>query len=44
MLCRRAPIGVPAGENVAGKDYMEFYLDEETLDDMIIGLFYDEKK
>ena len=34
----------PAGENVAGKDFMEFYLDEETLDDMIIGLFYDEKK
>lgn len=28
------------GENVKGKDYMEFYLDEEALDELILRIFY----
>lgn len=30
----------PEGENVRGEEYMEFYVDEEKLDDLIIRLFY----
>lgn len=33
----------PEGENVAGDDYMEFYADEEKLDQLILQLFYSEK-
>ncbi len=34
----------PEGENSVGTDYMEFYADEEKLDDLIIRLFYDKKE
>lgn len=30
----------PEGENVAGEEYMEFYVDEEKLDALILRLFY----
>ena len=30
----------PEGENVVGEKYMEFYLDEDALDDVILRLFY----
>ena len=30
----------PEGENVRGSEYMEFYVDEEKLDELIIRLFY----
>lgn len=30
----------PEGENVRGEEYMEFYVDEEELDKLIIDLFY----
>lgn len=30
----------PEGENVRGEEYMEFYADEEKLDDLILQLFY----
>lgn len=30
----------PAGENVVGEEYMEFYVDEEKLDELILKLFY----
>ena len=33
----------PEGENVAGEEYMEFYVDEEKLDALILRLFYEEK-
>lgn len=33
----------PKGENVRGKQYMEFYLDKEALDNMILDVFYREK-
>ena len=33
----------PEGKNVAGEEYMEFYVDEEKLDELILRLFYDEK-
>ena len=33
----------PKGENVRGKQYMEFYLDREALDKLIIDVFYKEK-
>ena len=33
----------PEGENVTGSDYMEFYADENKLDQMILNLFYAEK-
>lgn len=36
-------IVTPEGENVMGKEFMEFYVDEEQLDDLIIRLFYAEK-
>lgn len=34
----------PEGENVVGKEYMEFYADEEKLDELVIRMFYQEKK
>ncbi len=30
----------PAGENVRGEEYMEFYLDEEALDSLILRMVY----
>ena len=33
----------PKGENRNGKVFMEFYVDEEQLDDLVISLFYREK-
>ena len=30
----------PEGENVMGKQYYEFYLDEDALDALILRLFY----
>lgn len=33
----------PEGENVMGESYMEFYPDEESLDELILDLFYSEK-
>lgn len=30
----------PAGENIMGEKYYEFYVDEEKLDDLILRLFY----
>lgn len=30
----------PAGKNVLGNEYYEFYADEETLDELILRLFY----
>ena len=30
----------PAGENVVGEEYMEFYVDEAKLDELILELFY----
>ena len=33
----------PKGENVRGERYMEFYLDREALDKLIIDVFYREK-
>ena len=33
----------PKGENVRGERYMEFYLDREALDKLIIDVFYKEK-
>lgn len=36
-------IVTPEGQNVMGEEYMEFYVDEEKLDDLIIRLFYAEK-
>lgn len=30
----------PEGENTVGTQYMEFYLDEESLDELILRLFY----
>jgi LCP family protein required for cell wall assembly len=34
----------PEGENVLGEEYMEFYLDEEKLDELILRLFYAPKR
>ena len=33
-------IVTPEGENVLGKEYYEFHLDEEKLDQLILRLFY----
>lgn len=33
----------PAGENVRGEKYYEFYLDEEALDEMILRIFFEPK-
>lgn len=32
------------GENVLGKEYMEYHVDEQKLDDLIIRMFYQEKQ
>ena len=34
----------PEGENVKGERYMEFYADEEKLDELILRMFYAPKK
>ena len=34
----------PQGENVRGEEYMEFHVDEEALDTLILSLFYAPKK
>lgn len=34
----------PAGENRKGETYMEYYVDEEALDELILRLFYAPKK
>lgn len=34
----------PEGENVRGEEYMEFYPDEEALDELILRLFYAPKE
>jgi len=31
------------GENVFGKEYMEYHVDEKKLDELIIRMFYQEK-
>ena len=33
----------PKGENVRGEQYMEFYLDREALDELILDVFYKKK-
>lgn len=35
---------IPEGENVKGEKYMEFYLDEEAFDEMVINTFYAKKR
>lgn len=37
-------IVTPEGENVKGESYMEFHVDEEKLDELIIRTLYDEKQ
>lgn len=37
-------IVTPEGENIMGKEYMEFYVDEEKLDELILRLFYSPKE
>lgn len=34
----------PEGENIRGEEYMEYYVDEEALDALILELFYAPKK
>lgn len=34
---------IPEGENKLGKMYMEYYLDEEAFDDLVVDTFYAEK-
>ena len=34
----------PKGENVVGEEFMEYYLDEEALDELVLRLFYAPKK
>ena len=36
-------IVTPAGENVKGDEYYEFYVDAQQLDDLILRLFYEVK-
>lgn len=38
-----AELVIPEGENIKGEKYMEFYVDEEKLDALILRLFYAEK-
>ena len=33
----------PSGNNVRGEEYMEFYLDENALDELVLKLFYSPK-
>lgn len=37
-------IVTPAGENIKGETYMEFYIDEESLDELILELLYEPKQ
>jgi len=37
-------IVTPEGENIKGDTYMEFYIDEEKLDALILELLYEPKK
>ncbi|MBQ6626773.1 MAG: LCP family protein [Ruminococcus sp.] len=37
-------IVTPQGENVLSGDYMEFYVDEKQLDELVLKMFYTEKK
>lgn len=37
-------IVIPEGKNVEGEEFMEFYVDEEQLDETILRLFYAPKK
>lgn len=37
-------IVIPEGENVIGEEYMEFYLDQEKMDETILRLFYAPKE
>lgn len=39
-----AQIVTPEGENVLGKEYYEFYVDEEKLDQLVLELFYAPKR
>lgn len=41
---RLTQIYTPKGENKLGREYMEFYVDEEALDQLILELFYAPKK
>ena len=34
----------PEGENVRGEKYMEFYVDEDSLEDLVLEHFFAEKK
>jgi hypothetical protein len=34
----------PAGENVMGEQYFEFYVDEENLMELVLRLFYAPKE
>jgi hypothetical protein len=34
----------PAGENVMGEEYFEFYVDEENLKELVLHLFYAPKE
>ncbi len=38
-----AEIVTPAGENKLGEEYMEYYVDEAALQDLVLRLFYSEK-
>ena len=33
----------PKGENVMGEEFMEFYVDEDALNELVLKLFYTEK-
>ena len=37
-------VASPAGENVMGEEYMEFYVDEENLKELVLRLFYAPKE
>jgi hypothetical protein len=37
-------VASPAGEYVMGEEYMEFYLDEENLKELVLRLFYAPKE
>lgn len=39
-----AEIVTPEGKNVLGDEYYEFYLDENKLDDLVLRLFYAQKR
>ncbi|MBO5797908.1 MAG: LCP family protein [Clostridia bacterium] len=39
-----AEIVVPEGQNVEGEEFMEFHLNEESFEDLVLRLFFAEKK